>query len=167
LLRSLKYAQQDSQKPCIDIRIFENEALLSKKKIEETLKTECLSFVYPTGAYTKRAKEKLFSLGYSSARSSDIGFNNVNKIDFYALKVQTWNKSTKAEDANKWIDIAKKNGYWLIECIHLIGKEENSCDYQYFTNAKEFEKHLYYMMNNNNCFLNSQKNIIKHIEKYF
>jgi 2-polyprenyl-3-methyl-5-hydroxy-6-metoxy-1,4-benzoquinol methylase len=140
----------------------EREFVYSNECIEKRIPNyACSSFVYSGGIYKKESKKLLESVGYASARSLDIGFNNPNKLNLYALKTQIWDSSTTAEEANNWIDHAIKNGCWLIECFHLIGKE-NKENYLYFTLIEEFEKHMKYIKEKN-CMVMTQKEAVEWI----
>jgi len=132
---------QGSKRKLIGIEEFIEEQRKSKKIIEDTFGVNCSSFVFPGGLYNKEAIKILSKSGYTSARTSDIGYNVIGKLNPYALKVQTWDRFTTAKDAEKWVNKAHKRGLWLIECFHLVGKENNN-DYEYFTSVEEFRKHI-------------------------
>ena len=57
----------------------------SKKKLEEILGWEIFHFSYPNGDFNQIAIDQLKSAGYRSARTCDIGWNDVNS-DPYRLK---------------------------------------------------------------------------------
>jgi 2-polyprenyl-3-methyl-5-hydroxy-6-metoxy-1,4-benzoquinol methylase len=139
------------------------EFISSKESIEEKIPGYvCSSFVYPGGNYNREAKKSLESIGYASARSLDIGFNNPGKLNPYSLKAQVWDSSTTAEEANRWVDYAIKNNLWLIECFHLIGKE-NKENYLYFTPLEKFERHIKYI-NEKNCLVTTQREAIERVK---
>ncbi|MHA1381513.1 MAG: polysaccharide deacetylase family protein [Candidatus Helarchaeota archaeon] len=57
----------------------------SKIHLEKLLNKEIKHFSYPNGDYTEREIEYLKSYGYKSARTIDIGWNNINS-ELYRLK---------------------------------------------------------------------------------
>jgi hypothetical protein len=63
----------------------ENEIGMSKRRLEETLKKSIDSLGYPNGNYSNREIEILKRNKYRSARTLDVGWNNI-KTDPYLLK---------------------------------------------------------------------------------
>ena len=61
------------------------EILGSKKDLETLLDIECLHFSYPNGDYTEREVEIVKSGRFRSARTTDLGWNNI-KTSPYKLK---------------------------------------------------------------------------------
>ncbi len=61
------------------------EIFESKEDIETLLNKDCRHFSYPAGNYTEREIELLKKAGYLSARTIDVGWNNLN-TDPYMLK---------------------------------------------------------------------------------
>lgn len=61
------------------------EILSSKADLEKFLGVECLHFSYPNGDYTEREIEIVKAGGFRSARTTDIGWNNVETSP-YKLK---------------------------------------------------------------------------------
>lgn len=61
------------------------EIFQSKEDIETSLGIECKHFSYPNGDYTEREAELVKKAGYLSARTIDIGWNDVN-TNPYKLK---------------------------------------------------------------------------------
>ena len=54
------------------------EILGSKVDLETLLDIECMHFSYPNGDYTEREIEIVKSGGFRSARTTDLGWNNIN-----------------------------------------------------------------------------------------
>lgn len=138
------------------------ETLLSKKIIEKNIGDECVSFAYPGGGYDRRAKLLVKCAGYESARTVDIGFNDLKNFDPYSLKIMCWDRFTRSEEANRWIDKAVEGRYWLIELLHLISNEEEK-SYLYFTPFKEFEKHLEYIYSKGQACVAPQKEVMREV----
>lgn len=163
LKRSFKFAFSPGPKEKKnDVPRLIEELKLSKEEIlKRIFRQRHLSFVYPGGNYDKRLKFLVKYWGYSSARALDIGFNTPGNLDFYALKVQMWDSSTTAGEANKWIDEAIKKESWLVECLHLVG-ERDTANHLYFTQSKEFEEHLKYV-SSKECWVATQKEIVNWI----
>lgn len=61
------------------------EVLGSKADLEKILGVECLHFSYPNGDYTEREIEIVKATGFRSARTTDIGWNNIETSP-YKLK---------------------------------------------------------------------------------
>jgi len=80
-------------------------------------------------------------LGFTSARTSDTGYNHLKKLNPYALKVQIWDRYTTPEIAKKWVMKAYRKRLWLIEVFHLVGRKNND-NYEYFTSIYHFKKIL-------------------------
>lgn len=62
------------------------EIFQSKKDLENLLGIECNHFAYPNGDYTEREIDLVKKAGYLSARTVDVGWNDLN-TDPYKLKV--------------------------------------------------------------------------------
>lgn len=65
----------------------EKEIVRSKNEIEELLGEECKHFAYPNGDYTEREIELVKKAGYLSARTIDVGWNDI-KTNPYKLKAK-------------------------------------------------------------------------------
>jgi hypothetical protein len=140
---------------------IDRELKESKIKIEEMLSINCSAFVYPGGWYNESIKSLCRKVGYKSARSMDIGFNDPNHLDYFALKTQVWDLWTKAEEANEWVNKAIKEGYCLVECFHLVG-DRNPNNYMYFSPLNEVEKHFRYILSRKKeIMVETQTNVIE------
>jgi len=142
---------------------FLEETLLSKKIIEKNISDECVSFAYPGGGYNRHSKLLVKYAGFESARTADIGFNDLKNLDPYSLKVMCWDRFTSAEEANRWIDRAIEGRYWLIELFHLISNKEEKSNL-YFTRFEEFEKHLEYIyLRSKQLLVALQKEVVRDV----
>ncbi|MGQ9570400.1 MAG: polysaccharide deacetylase family protein [Thermodesulfovibrionales bacterium] len=63
------------------------EIVQSKNEIEELLGEKCKHFAYPNGDYTEREIELVKKAGYLSARTIDVGWNDI-KTNPYKLKAK-------------------------------------------------------------------------------
>lgn len=136
--------------------VEESKAFLNQKGFKIS------SFVYPNGCYDHKLK-LLVQKYYSSARSTDAGFNHLSFLNLYALKSFLWDRWTKIATANQWVDKAIKQKLWLIEIFHLVSKT-NPSNYKYFTSTKDFEEHLKYIKIKN-IPVTSQSKVIKFIKQ--
>ena len=76
-------------------------------------------FASPYGtsnAHTTAAVSRL----YSTARSTDTGFNSADWINRYQLKVENVGVTTRPDQIQGWINTAKTNHLWLILVYHQI-----------------------------------------------
>jgi len=165
LKRSINFYKETKNKNTINIHQFEEEVKRSKEDIESMLNTTCVSFVYPHGNYTEAAKDIIKKCGYTSARSSNIGFNDFFDFDEFCLKVQQWDKYTSVSEANRWVDKAERNSLWLIECLHLVTKNDD--EYSFHTKLHDLESHLKYLKEKKNCEINTQKAVMFTLRKEY
>ena len=61
----------------------------SSREIEELTGRSCVHFAYPNGDYGEREIDMLKRAGYVSARTIDLGWNDVN-TDPFKLRVLSW-----------------------------------------------------------------------------
>ncbi len=83
-------------------------------------------FAEPLGTYNA-VTEAALAKSYSTARSTDVGFNTADSTNPYALKVQNVSSTTTDAQISAWIDTAKLNRVWLILVYHQI--DTNSGQY--------------------------------------
>ncbi len=83
---------------------YRRETFQSKKDIEALLGKECKHFSYPNGGYTEREIKFTKDAGYLSARTLDIGWNNLD-TDLYRLNVMSI-----SDDASLNLLIAQMSG---------------------------------------------------------
>ncbi len=132
----------------------------SKKMIEKNIPSyRCVSFAYPNGNYDEKLRTLVKNSGYSSARSTKAGYNNLVDFDPYALKANVWNCRTRADEADKWVDIACRKKTWLIECLHLVGNS-NRTKYRHFTHVDDLKKHLNYLASRH-VWVTTQRDVIE------
>ena len=132
----------------------------SKRIIEKNIPNyKCVSFAYPSGNYDEKMKILAKNSGYLSARSTKVGYNDLIDLDPYALKANVWDCTTRAKEANKWVDIACRRRAWLIECLHLVSNS-NREKYPHFTHVDDLKKHLNYLANRN-VWVATQRDVIE------
>lgn len=139
-----------------------SEEVASSKKLLRQYGFKIRSFTYPGGVNNKTIKNFVKKI-YDSARTMDPGLNKLPPNDLYSLKTFAWNQWTRAEAANKQVNNVIKNGGWLVETFHLIGKS-NLSNYEYFTHVNEFEKHLKYLKDKK-VQIATQADVIKYVRK--
>ena len=67
---------------------------------------------------------------------------------------------------NRLVDYATKEGYWIIEVFHLVGKRNTLSahrkkPYRFFTHIKDFKKHLAHIRSKNISVLTMQRAVKK------
>jgi peptidoglycan/xylan/chitin deacetylase (PgdA/CDA1 family) len=119
-----------------------------------------LTMSYPWGIYNSSI-EHIASSIYLAARSTDVGYNSLDRFDRYALKMQSFDKRTGAYRANPWIDFAIQNHLWLVEMIHGI----NDVGYSP-VDSKVLSEHLDYIANaNDKIWCSTVSNVIKYMDE--
>ena len=78
-----------------------------------------LTMSYPWGNYNNQVLQLVKST-YLAARSTDPGYNSLNILNRYAIKVMRFDESISTDHANSWVDFAVHNKLWLVEMIHGI-----------------------------------------------
>lgn len=76
----------------------------SKKEIEDLIRMPVYHFAYPNGDYTRREVQLLKDAGYQSARTTDVGWNDL-KSDPFRLKITGVN-----DHAPQWLLKAELTG---------------------------------------------------------
>jgi peptidoglycan/xylan/chitin deacetylase (PgdA/CDA1 family) len=71
---------------CCTNEELKRELLISKKNIESITNNECHHFCYPNGDYNENIIKEVKLSGYKSARTIDVGWNNINS-DPFKLKI--------------------------------------------------------------------------------
>jgi peptidoglycan/xylan/chitin deacetylase (PgdA/CDA1 family) len=77
------------------------------------------SFAYPFGSYNSATDAIVKQSGFSSARTSDGGFNTKNGNKFLLKRQPIENTATFAQ-VKGWIDQARSNRTWLILLFHRV-----------------------------------------------
>ncbi len=100
----------------------------SKNALEELLDGSAIkSFAYPYGRYNTKIKKMVEATGYENARGvsnqlSHKGFNGFNwsLTSPFELCCKSVKRDTTASEVRIWIEIAKKEKFWLILNFHQI-----------------------------------------------
>lgn len=71
---------------CCTKKEKKDEIINSKSNIESVFSNECQHFCYPNGDYDEEVIDIVKSSGYDSARTIDVGWNDIN-TDPYKLKI--------------------------------------------------------------------------------
>lgn len=101
----------------IDNNCLIEEIYGSRYQLEKLLERRVLTFAYPWGEFDQNIKSTV-SKFYIASRSANLGYNWLDRIDYYGLKVQAFNQGVESRTADKWVDFAIKNRCWLVEMIH-------------------------------------------------
>jgi peptidoglycan/xylan/chitin deacetylase (PgdA/CDA1 family) len=80
-----------------------------------------LTLSYPWGFYNSSVEQTAKDI-YLAARSTNVGYNSLYKLDRFTLKMQGFNSEVSAYEANQWVDFAIENHLWLVEMIHGINE---------------------------------------------
>jgi hypothetical protein len=102
-------------------------------------------FVTPCGVDSETLREEVRKnfLGY---RTVDPGFNPLNNIDFYHLKVKNVDSHSSLDQIKSWVDYAKETNSWLILVFHKAGETgTNSDDEEYNTTKADLAATLDYI----------------------
>lgn len=99
------------------------------------------TFAYPFGSYSESVKDMVRQAGYTGARSSDTGFNNMNS-DTYVLKTQSVELDTTYDMIKNWVDLNFTQKTWLILVFHRI--DDSKTDYS--TTPDIFKKTMDYLL---------------------
>ena len=104
--------------------IIENEIKTSSNILWKNQLTSDI-FVTPCGVdgTDLRSISKEHFIGY---RTVDPGFNSIDNLDFYKLKVRNTDSYTSMDQIKKWIDEAKSKNLWLILVLHKVGEAKDS-----------------------------------------
>ncbi len=97
-------------------------------------------FVSPCGVNSTDLEEEA-TRQFSAYRTVEPGFNDLNNLDSYHLKVKNIQINTTFDEIKSWIDESKQNRYWLIIVFHQIGAEiNNDKDEQYGIEESTFRQ---------------------------
>ena len=120
--------------------IEQSQEVLSNLGIEDVN-----SFAYPFGAYNDDIKSLVAELGFTSARSTDGGFNTNENFDTYALKrINMGPEITLAETISR-VEEAVAEEKWLVLAFHHI----NDTGEEYSVSESFLESLLSYLGDNN------------------
>jgi len=119
----------------------QDELAVSKLEIEKQLGRPCNSYSYPGGQLTSALKDLVRDTGYSSARTTILGFNNFDRIHPYTIRTQVWDRKTTAKTADRWVNHAIRKRLWLVEVFHAI----DFPGYLYSCSESALKQHLSYI----------------------
>lgn len=119
----------------------QDELSVSKLEIEKQLGRPCYTYSYPGGQLTSALKDLVRDTGYSSARTTNLGFNNFDHIHPYTIRTQVWDRKTTAKMADRWVNHALRKRLWLVEVFHAI----DSPGYLYSCSESALKEHLSYI----------------------
>jgi len=125
----------------VDHLTEQDELRVSKLEIEKQLGRSCDSYSYPGGRSTSELKNLVRDTGYSSARTTILGFNNFDRIQPYTIRTQVWDRKTTAKTANRWLNHAIREKLWLVEVFHAIDFPA----YLYSCSESALKEHLSYI----------------------
>src|SRR2546427_209159 len=119
----------------------QDELAVSKLEIEKQLGRPCNSYSYPGGQLTSALKDLVRDTGYSSARTTILGFNNFDRIHPYTIRTQVWDRTTTAKTADRWVNHAIRKKLCLVEVFPAIDLH----GYLYSCRASALKQHLSYI----------------------
>src|SRR3989344_2020712 len=123
--------------------------LTTARNILWSQKLSATVFVPPCGVDSPTLRSEASKL-FQGYRTVDPGFNPVDTLDPYNMKVKNIENNTKVDDIKLWIDQTKKDKAWLILLFHKVGepiKDVNS--ERYDINKDDFEDIIKYVQENN------------------
>jgi peptidoglycan/xylan/chitin deacetylase (PgdA/CDA1 family) len=95
------------------------EVMISKQDLLRAGVRSVRSFAYPFGAYNNRLVQAVREAGYTSARTTDKGFDNT-QTDPFVLRYQELGGSTSLAQVKSWVDETITTRQWLILLAHHI-----------------------------------------------
>ncbi|HLB51618.1 hypothetical protein A3F07_01815 [candidate division WWE3 bacterium RIFCSPHIGHO2_12_FULL_38_15] len=102
-------------------------------------------FVSPCGVVSDTLLEEV-KRKFIAFRSVEPGFNEIDNINPYDLKVQNITSSTTFDEVMGWIDQANNDNLWLILVFHKFDEDTGSMDADlYNISSDDFEAILYYL----------------------
>jgi hypothetical protein len=129
----------------------EEELVMSKLEIEKQLGKACMSYSYPGGQLSSALMDLVRHVGFTSARTSSFGFNDICDVRHYSLRTQVWDRWVTAGTAAEWVNRAIDENLWLIEVFHAIDLD----DYMYSCSESALKEHL--------AFIQSKKGEIENL----
>ncbi|MCE5344880.1 MAG: polysaccharide deacetylase family protein [Bacteroidales bacterium] len=119
-----------------------------------------LTMAYPWGIYDSSVRHIVEKI-YLAARTTCPGFNSLQALERYDLKMQGFGEQVNSHTANSWVDYAIKNKLWLVEMIHGI----NDVGYSPI-DSEVFSEHLDYINTvDDKIWCSSVSNVIKYIDE--
>jgi len=129
----------------------------SKRVLSRVLGAPVASFVFP---YIEKNRGRMLSAEarkhykYIRITSRKPYFESADFMDPRELIGFAVTKRHSVGFLNKLVDYAAKEGFWIIEVFHLVGKKNTLSahrrkPYRYFTHIKDFKKHIAYIRSKN------------------
>lgn len=115
----------------------------SKATLETIAGTPVTDFATPYGAYSADVIAAIKAAGYTSHRSTDVGYNSLDSFDPYNIKVQNVTDLTTVDQVKAWIDEAIANKTWLVIVYHEVGT--TVADPTYAVSPANLEQQLAYL----------------------
>lgn len=69
----------------LSIEEAQNEICASKQEVEASFTTDCSSFAYPFGLYSKRDADIVLACDYTNAVTTKVGIADLNKCDLFEI----------------------------------------------------------------------------------
>lgn len=148
-------------------QIKQSEITLSKDILQEKLNMKISSFVYPyISKIPNEDIDNIVKKDYSSSRISK-NYPVFNKIPIrrpYRIQGFCIMKKHSPSYLEDQIDKAIKNGLWLIEVFHLVGKKNTKSvhrnePYRFFMHIDDFKRHVDFILSKKIKIL-TQKEVI-------
>lgn len=118
--------------PSLPFHFWKNEKeeiFASKEALEKLIGAKVKSFAYPYGRYNDKIIRLVQEAGYENARAvngiSNNGFRgfNFNTSFPFEIACKSVKRDTNLGEVRDWIEIAKRNGFWLILNFHQIDEK--------------------------------------------
>ena len=129
----------------------------SKKKLARIIGSPVTSFVFP---YIEKNRTRVLRLEakkcykYIRITSKKPYFESADFMDPRELIGFAVRKRHSVKFLNRLVDYAAKEGFWIIEVFHLVGKRNTLSahrkkSYRFFMHIKDFKKHLAHIRSKN------------------
>jgi hypothetical protein len=139
---------------------IQSEIALSKEVLERELAPyRVTSFAYPRGSVTRNIQKLVERSRYSSARTTVVGLNNPDRMNFLSLKCKVWRHYTDVSMMNRWLDRALATEAWLIELFHRVSNDPG--DAPEACQLNQLRAHLEYAAEKE-VWIDTQHNVVDH-----
>ena len=118
------------------------------------------SFAYPAGRYDLAAQRAVTAAGFRSARTLDLGLNNISN-SFFTLRALSIGPGTGVGDLSYWLEKVRQTAGWLIIVFHLVA-QENPKGYPYFCSLPDM-KHIIYMIQQRPLWVATQQQVVHYV----
>jgi len=116
---------------------------------------QIVSFATPYGDYNDSVVNAIMGY-YKIHRSVDVGYNSMDNLDPYRLKVQNLLSTTTQAEFTSWVEQAIQNKLWLVLVYHKI---TNTNILEYDSKIADFTAHMALLKNKQNSGLLTVKKI--------